>query len=321
MRGNSVPNVAVLVDTATEWGRRLIRGVIHYASRHGPWFLWIRPSAQRPPLRLPTGWRGQGIIARIATPSMARHVMATGVPVVNVCTAEIPGIDLPRVVTDLNAAARMGIQYMLDHGLRHFAYCGLNGRSYVKRHHQAVVQAGADAGCDCTTYRAPLSTRSPTRWRERQRDLQAWLLALPKPVGIVAWAGDRGLDVIQTCRQVGLSVPDDIAVLAADDDPLLCEACHPPMSGIALTSEQIGYEAAATLDRLMHHRRTPRLVLVPPTRVVERQSTETLAMEDREVAQAVAFIRTHADTPIQVADVLRATPLSRRQFERRFLQA
>jgi LacI family transcriptional regulator len=321
MADTRIPSVAALVDTATEWGRRLIRGMITYTRQHGPWFLWVHPGAQRPPLHLPPGWQGQGIIARIASQSMARHVLSAGVPVVNVCTAEIPGIDIPRVVTDLDASARMSFAYLRDRGLRHFAYCGLGRKSYVQRHHRAFVQAVTDAGFSCDTHRPRLGTRGRARWRQRQLDLEAWLCSLPKPVGIVAWAADRGQEVIHACRKSGLLVPDEVAVLAADDDPLLCEACHPPISGIALTSEQIGYEAAATLDRLMQGRRAPRLTVVAPTRVIERQSTETLAMDDRELAQAVAFIRSHASTPIQVADVLREVPLSRRQFERRFQKA
>ena len=317
-----IPNVAALVDTATEWGRRLIRGIISYTHQHGPWFLWTHPSVQRPPLHLPPGWQGQGIIARVANRNMARHVLSAGVPVVNVCTAEIPGIDLPQVVINLEAAARMAVHYLLDRGLRHFAYCGYHLQSYTQRHHGAFCKAVAEAGLASATYRPRRTSRDVEKgWRQAQEDLQRWLLALPKPVGIVTWTGDRGQEVIHVCRRAGLIVPDEVAVLAADDDPLLCEACHPPISGIALTSEQIGYEAAAMLDRLMHGRRTKRLVVIEPTRVVERQSTETLAMEDREVAQAVQFIRNHAALPIQVADVLRAVPLSRRQLERRFQKA
>ena len=125
--------------------------------------------------------------------------------------------------------------------------------------------------------------------------------------------------MIHACRQAGLLVPEEMAVLAADDDPLMCEACQPPLSGIALTSQRIGFEAAAMLDRLMRGGRVPKHpITLEPSPVIERQSTQTLAMADKEIARAVAFIRNHAATPIQVANVLREVPLSRRQFERRF---
>lgn len=113
-------------------------------------------------------------------------------------------------------------------------------------------------------------------------------------------------------------MPEQVAVLAADNDELLCEACNPSLSGIALTSERIGFEAAKLLDRMMHGVAPPkRPLLLEPTGVVTRQSTDTLAVEDPDLARAVAFIRSHATDPIQVSDVLVEVPVSR-WLERRF---
>jgi LacI family transcriptional regulator len=113
--------------------------------------------------------------------------------------------------------------------------------------------------------------------------------------------------------------PEDVAVLAADDDSLLCETCQPPLSAMSLTPEYVGIEAASLLDRLMRGGRVPKKpLLLEPSQVVERQSTQTLAMADKEIAQAVAFIRARASRPMQIADILREIAISRRQFERRF---
>ena len=62
----------------------------------------------------------------------------------------------------------------------------------------------------------------------------------------------------------------------------------------------------------------PRGHLISPLGVAARQSTEVLAIDDRGVARALQFIRDHACEGIQVADVLRAVPLSRRVLEQRF---
>ena len=146
-----------------------------------------------------------------------------------------------------------------------------------------------------------------------------WLKPLPKPIGILTWTTNCGREVINACRKADLLIPEQIAVLAADEDELLCELCNPPLSGIALTSERIGYEAAATLDRLMKGRRpTENLILIEPTGVISRQSTDTLAIDDVDVAHTVAFIRNHAGDQIQVEDVLRNVAVSRSQLERRF---
>jgi len=321
MQSSKTPHVAVLVDTATGWGRRLVRGIVNYGRGRGPWYLWITSGGQQTPLWLPPGWSGDGIIARIGTRAAARHVAAAGVPVVNISAIEIPGVDFPRVATDLTAAGRMAAEHLLDRGFRRFAYYGLERRPFVERHYRGFARAVAGV-CRQTPFygvRFEVGAGARTTWLTRQSRLQAWLAGLAKPVAIVAWTTEQGRELIHACRRAGLLVPEHIAVLAADNDELLCEACVPSLSGIALTSERIGYEAAAVLDRLMRGGRAgKRPVLIAPTGVVTRQSTDTLAIDDPDLARAVAFIRGHATDPIGVRDVLREVPVSRRWLERRF---
>jgi LacI family transcriptional regulator len=173
-------------------------------------------------------------------------------------------------------------------------------------------------------FRCPAFTPRPVRgtsrgWLAGQQDLIDWLRDLPKPVGILTWATRRGREVLDACRCAGLLVPEQVAVLGGDDDELLCEVCSPSLSGIVVASEQIGHEAAALLDRLLLGRRPPRQpMLIAPVGVVTRQSTDTLAIENAAIAQAIRFIREHAAEPITVRDVLREVPISRRQLERQF---
>ena len=314
------PHVAVLVDTATGWGRRLVRGVLNY-SQHGQWYLWIKSGGQEAPLWLPPNWRGDGIIARIGTLAAARRVRAASVPAVNISAIELAGVDFPRVATDLMAAGQLAAGHLLDRGFVHFAYYGLTHRAYVDRHYAGFADAVSAVCHDCpffgTTYDSGAGAR--TAWSTRQRGLARWLKILSKPVAIVTWTTELGRELVQACRREGFLVPEQVAVLAADNDELLCEACSPSLSGIALTSERIGFEAARLLDRLMHGEPPPPgPLLLEPTGVVARQSTDTLAVDDPDLARAVAFIRNHATDPIQVADVLREVPVSRRWLERRF---
>lgn len=316
----NMPHVAVLVDTATGWGRRLVRGIVNY-SQHGPWNLWIKSGGQEAPLWLPPGWRGDGIIARVGTQAAARHVRAAGVPVVNISAIELPGVAFPRVATDLLAAGRMAAEHLMDRGFVHFAYYGLSHRSFVDRHYQGFAAAVSALSKECPFYGTTFGSGAGARtaWVTRQRGLSRWLRTLPKPVAIVAWTTELGRELIHASRREGLLVPEQVAVLAADNDELLCEACVPSLSGIALTSERIGFEAAKLLDRLMRGERPPKTpLLLEPTGVVTRQSTDTLAVDDPDLARAVAFIRRHATDPIQVQDVLREVPVSRRWLERRF---
>ena len=321
MSENQTPHIAVLVDTATGWGRRVVRGIARYVRKHGPWDIWIEARDQRAAIRLPGRWRGQGIIARIPDHATARHVAAADVPVVNVSAVQLKGVQLPRVMTDLHASARMAAEHLLDRGFRHFAYCGIEWWSYTEYHRRGFAKVLDEAGFSCEVYRSNYRKGPRTAAQIQQRGLIRWLEPLPKPVAVLTWTTKCGHQVIQACHRAGLLVPEQVAVLAADEDELLCNMCNPPLSGIALTSERIGYEAAALLDRLMHGQDSPQEpILIEPTGVVTRQSTDTLAIDDIDVANAVAFIWQHAGDPIQVKDILREVPVSRTRLEQRFRQ-
>jgi len=319
MQPSSAPQVAVLVSTSTAWGRRLIQGVINYARQHGPWALWCEPSTFHPEIHVPAGWRGHGIIARVATQSMARHISATGLPCVNISAIDLEGVSFPRVMPDFRTLARMAAEHLLDRGFQNFAYYGPRQRSLVRYHYEGFAAALRTAGRLCIPYRPRPREPGLSPWRARHEDLMRWVKSLPKPVAMLTWFVECGRDVIEACRQAGVLVPEEVAVLASDDDPLLCEACLPPLSGITSSSEQSGYQAAALLDRLMRGKRPPkRPILIEPTSVIPRHSTDVLAIDNADLAQAIAFIRMHAAESIRVTDVLRRVPFSRRQLEQEF---
>jgi LacI family transcriptional regulator len=316
MHHSKPPRVAVLVGTSTGWGRGIIRGIANYANKHGPWHVWVEGRGQDEPPRLPPGWVGEGIIARVSNPAIARLVASAGVPTVNVSSIMLSGVKLPQVANDVRATGRLAAQYLMDRGLRQFAYVGLPRLAYVQPHYQAFAATLAEAGFPCAVHSLAIGRAG---WLARQEGLTAWLRQLPKPVGILTWATPQGRAVLDACRWGGLLVPEQVAVLSGDDDLLLCGICDPGLSGIAVAAEQIGHEAAAVLDRLLSGRRPPkRPILISPTGVVTRRSTEVLALENADLAQAIAFIREHAAEPIQVEDVLQVVAISRRQLERYF---
>lgn len=317
-----IPRVALLVHTSTGWGRRLARGVIHYASQHGPWDLWLEPRGQNESLRLPAGWQGDGVIARIADRATADHLRSFGKVVVNVSAISITGTQFPRVTTDIGAEVELALQHFLDRGIRNFGYVGLPRRGYSIALQKAFVEACAEVSCESIPFNPNLRGGGKTSWEGQRGALAEWLASLPKPVGIFTWGVQRGLEVIATARIAGLRVPDEVAVLGGDEDELLCEAVWPSLSGIKTDADQIGHIGAALLDRLIRGETVSEKALyVEPTGVAARGSTDVLALDDPDVIAAVRFIRDHADQAIRVNDVAHAMAMSRRSLERRFLRA
>jgi LacI family transcriptional regulator len=320
--GEDSPSVAVLVDTSTGWGRRLITGVVNYATnRPSPWHVLLEARSHSDPISLPPEWNGDGVIARIASPQVAKYLKSLGKPVVNISSIQIPGTDFPRVTLDLDALAELAVNHFVDRGYQQFAYVGPSRLAYERELMHKFNQAVAKLGATCHThdYRPKLS--SSENWGRKRSELGDWLEQLPKPIGLLSWVTSSGLHVLDVCRNRGIAVPDDIAVLASDEDDLLCSAASPPLSGALVPSEQIGASAAFILDQLMSGQTPDQTeIKYKPVNVVERRSTEALAIQDPLLTQAVAFIRQHAYKPMQVDDVLRVVPISRRSLERLFKQ-
>src|SRR5690606_12353700 len=117
----------------------------------------------------------------------------------------------------------------------------------------------------------------------------------------------------------GIGVPDDVAILAGDEDDLLCKVSWPRLSSIQLASHRIGREAAVLLAELMNGATVPQSPLrLPPLQVHARHSSQVLAIDDPEVSAALRLIRERASQGIRVADIMRYLPVSRRSLEQKF---
>lgn len=318
----TLPNtrIAVLVDTSTAWGRRLIHGVLVYEKMHGPWDVWIEPRGQKESLRLPQGWKGNGIIARVSTKTTAEMLSKSRVPVVNVSGIRIKGVNFPRVCTDNDKFSQVAVSHFFDRGLKNIAYIGLQGRDFSLDRQYAVARACEQFNCCFNVYRPAKNLEIESRWERERASIGIWLKQLTKPVGVIAWGVRLGSDVIEEAIHHGLSVPDDVAVLG-DDDELLCEAVQPSLSGVIVPSEQIGLEAAAMLQKLMCGKvlkKKEKEIALDPTGIVSRVSTDVLATNDSDLSDAIRLIRANAHEPITVNDIADKLAISRRSLERRF---
>lgn len=313
--------VAVLVDTSTMWGREVIAGVHRYSVERGGWQLFVEPRGMEQRHRwLPQQWRGDGVIARVGFPELATQLKSLRMPVVNVSGIELPKVKFPRVVSDQVAAAEMAAQHLLERGFRNFAYFSLLGIHYVAAHQQAFSQALARAGHTCSVFEAPPNVGAEPDWNLDIKRIGHWLSNQPKPLAAFVWNTSSARELLYACAAAGLSVPLEVAVLSGSDDDLFCEVAPVPISAVRLPAATIGYRAALALDHMMKHpgTKSPADVLIPPLGVCVRQSTDTLAVEDPAMGNALHFIRGNASGPINVDDVARHTGICRRTLEQKF---
>jgi LacI family transcriptional regulator len=143
-------------------------------------------------------------------------------------------------------------------------------------------------------------------------DLTRWLADLPRPVGLMACSDIRARHVFDICLDAKIAVPDEIAVLGVNNDDMLCELCSPPLSSIDLNAERIEHDAAAILHSMIQGGQAPRAkVLVQPAGIVTRRSTDLLAIADREIAEAVRYLREHACKEVDIDELAAQLKVSR----------
>jgi LacI family transcriptional regulator, galactose operon repressor len=310
--------IALACTFSLGYCRRVLRGIKQYAEQKPDWVLLpidIEPAAVKTALR----FHPAGFIAHVLSPPLADLLSRLRVPVVNICGV-LPNLGFPRVGTDNLLIGRIAARYFLDRGFRNFGYVGQHNHDYSRQREAGFREMIEAAGHTAAHYHErPRPFDLMGRLWSLQKRFQDWVLALRKPAAVFTCNDLWGLQLTETCRQLGFSVPEDVAILGVQDDDLLCELARPSLSSIAIPAERIGFEAAAMLDRLLSRPRFMlKPLLFPPLGVVTRQSSDILAVSDRQVAAAVRFIQGRAHQALSVEDILEAVSISRRALERRF---
>lgn len=321
MAANSIPHVALLIETSREYARGLLRGVAQFHQEHGPWSIYFEPHGlDDPPPKWLSRWPGDGILARINDRRMANAILETGLPAVDLRGA-FPDLKLPFIGVDNRPVSELAFRHLQDCGLRHFAFCGTPRGENPNQDLRCdlFVEQVQNSGYECQVYLGTQRSDRTRDWEREQEKMAKWLRQLPKPIGIMTCHDDRGHDVVDACRRASLNVPDEVAVIGVDNDPYLCNLCSPPLTSIDINPGRIGYEGAAALQRIMQTGDVSHepVLIGPPRGVAARQSTNMLSVDDEEVAAAIRYIREHAVDGIRVSDVLARANRSPSTLERR----
>ncbi|MEJ2704310.1 MAG: DNA-binding transcriptional regulator [Sedimentisphaerales bacterium] len=290
-----------------------------YSKLKGGWSFYNEPRGQEQSLPPFSSWEVDGAIVRLNESEKAYRFLEKGIPtIVAREEKEISGV--PNIVGDNVAVGEMAGRYLLEKGFKHFGYCGFNC-SWSDARLRSFARTVEDAGCQISAYVPPKSPRRCS-WPNELMRISKWLRSLPKPVAIMACNDDRGRHVIEACKIANVKIPYQAVVLGVDNDELFCELSDPPLSSIARDTEAAGFEAAAVLDALMSGNETEcNRIIVHPTHVVVRLSSDILAIEDPQVAKALSFIQGHSRQHTQVEAVAQAVAMSRRNLHRRFVKA
>jgi LacI family transcriptional regulator len=302
--------IRLYADVVFSYSRGILRGIADYAKVHRGWDFEFDPKIDSDFTSTFKEDDVRGVIIQIRKQEQAEALIRAGMPAVNVANVVYPSVALPAVFPDDLATGRMAGRYFLEErNLRSFAFCGPSDQEYSRLRREGFCKAVEPH--QCVILRRPGDDPSPQR--------EQILKSLPRPAGIFCHNDACAREVIREVTRMGCLVPDEISVLGVDNDEIHCELAGVQLSSIRLNTEQIGFEAASLLARIISGEPPPaRPILIPPAQVITRRSTDVIALADAEVAKAVRFIRDHGGRGIHVEHLLEHTSCSRRSLEMRF---
>ncbi|MFM9091528.1 MAG: XylR family transcriptional regulator [Verrucomicrobiota bacterium] len=315
------PRVAILVETTRTYTRELLAGVRRYVAARGPWscFIELRALESGPPPWL-RNWDGDGILTRTFTRGMADAIAATGLPAVELRATSLRS-ERPFVGMDNRLIGQMVAEHFFDRGYRNFAVYSLHTERFFEERARNFVAAVRQRGGGCARLPEPVSDRAAD-WERGQARLISWLTALPKPVGVFAANDQLGVRLLDACQRAGIPVPEEVAVVGAENEETLCAFANPPLTSVRFDGATVGFAAAQLLAHLMRGGARPKgEILFPPKGIVVRQSSDEFVIHDRLVAHAARVIRENATTGMNVGDLCRKLNASRSTLDRRMKAA
>lgn len=311
-------NILVLGNRNPFTMQHLISGMASHGPTHRSWSFNVveRLEAKRRQQFREDVSRADGVVAVGLEHDALDQLLRLGRPVVGV------HLDDPRIAcfnVDDRAVGRLATRHLIDRGFQRFGFYGPAKLEPSRARLAGMCEALSEAGL------APPSIgpadEQEAWWPELANPtfVRPWVNQLDPPIGILAFNDQVGTAIVHAAEDLRLALPDQIAVIGVDNTELRCDFLTVPLSSVDPNIQQIGLEAAVSLEALMQARPVdPGPRFVEPLGVVSRQSTDTTVTADASVRQAAALIRSRACDGLSLDELMEEFRISRRTLERRF---
>ncbi len=314
--------IGLLLEIGRAYGRRLCEGLAAVALEKG-WDLSLFSLSD-----IGNGVEADAFIARELDAEKAAALKALGKPVVNIYSDE-SDTSFSTVDCDHAAVGRLAAEHFLDHRFTNFAFCGYEGIVFSDRRRDAFAERLRRDRLDCICYKTPENALGNYRadifrgeWFRTGTDcaqMLAWVRKLPKPVAVFCSHDLRAYQLARICREAGIDVPRDVAILGVDNDEIICSFSSPMLSSVDPDAFSVGKTAAETLAWLLETPKAkPRHIVLPPKELVVRPSTEVYPIDPPWLSDALVFIGRNACKNLSSAAVARHLGLSHTPVDRAF---
>jgi LacI family transcriptional regulator len=309
--------VLVVLDAGAAWSRGILRGFMLAAREHAWNVLHYHPFTDL--LWLVQQWAPAAVVVGPASSSdtLERLPRARLVSV----TVDRSTAGIASVCPDDAAIAGRALEHLLATGLRSFSTFRFDNAPFAVTRERVFRERARATGAQLAESWGSGAASTEQRGEDPSA-LLAWLQGLPKPCGIFTCTDSWGSALSRYVRAAGLRVPEDIALVGADDDTFECELASPPLTSVMVPWQELGRTATELVQLALSGRSIAgKVEILPPIGVKVRRSSEVFAVADPLVAKAVRWIRANAEQRLTVTMVARAVGGGRQRLERRFRAA
>ncbi|WP_436145067.1 XylR family transcriptional regulator [Duganella sp. LjRoot269] len=321
-----VHRIALLFNANKIFDHEVITGIAGYLGRtRAAWDLFLEDDFR---LRLSgiEHWQGDGIIANFDDPAVAEALSRCRIPVVAVGgsysdPANYPA-GVPYVATDNFKLIELARQHLIDVGLQRFAMFSVpaSGENrWAQEREHAFRSLMQDDQLEAEIFRG--CETSVDSWDEAVQGQIDWLRSLPKPLGVIAVSDARARLLLQACAIAGIEVPEQVAIIGIDNDPLVRRLTRIPLSSVIQGAQEMGRSAAHLIEQMLHGVRLPNTrIVVPPAGINVHASSQFQLIKHPNVMRARHFIRLYACQGIKTEQVAEHVGVSRSSLEAGFRQ-
>ncbi len=313
----------LLTDFTEAFAHYLLKGILAYSQGRAPWVVCRMPPSYKHThgikgvLEWARKWEADAIIGQFDTHDEVGLFKENGILALAQDYKKRWDC-IPNITGAYHQTGEMAAEYFLRKGFRHFAFYGYRDVVWSQERCEGFLSGITRHGYG-GNFHEYQHQQLDDLWFYEADPLCDWLRSLPHPIALLACDDNQASRITEACKLCGLRIPEDIAVLGVDNDEVTCTLSDPNVSSVDMNIERGGYEAAELLESLLNMPDLPyRDVVIQPTGIVSRQSTNTYSTADPYILKTLQYIHQHVDKQLCVDDIVELVPLSRRLLEIRF---
>ena len=313
----------IISDFTESFPHKLLKGIVSYSRNTKPWDIMRMPPEYKKlfglegVIKLIKDNNGDAVIGQFDEDEDVSLFAKNGIVAI-AQDYKKRFSNIPNITGDYYAQGKMAARFYLERGFKNFGFFGFKDVCWSDERYEGFRREIEAAGYGNNFYSYTLQDINKL-WFYEKDQLDSWLHAIPKPIGIMACDDNQGSHLVAACNIKGIKIPSEVSVLGVDNDETLCSMVVSPLSSIQVDIEDGGYRAAQLIERRVMNPDLPlEDVVLHPVKIVGRLSTAAYATNDTQIQKAVQFIHQNYTKKISVKDVMGEVALSRRLLERRF---